>query len=48
MREKIIEKIRDNIKLSREENSWLNRMVTSPKVLGHIMKDILKIKLEYF
>ena len=46
MREKIIRKVRDKRKLSREENDWLNKMLTSPKVLCRIFLDVFGMKEE--
>lgn len=46
MRNLIIRKIRDKRKLSKEENDWLNKMLTCPKVLRRILRDVLGIKDE--
>lgn len=46
VRKRIIEKVRDGIKLSHEENTWLNRMLSSPKVLCGMLIDALGLKRE--
>ncbi len=46
MRNLILRKIREKRKLSKEENDWLNKMITGPKVLRRILRDALGIKNE--
>lgn len=41
MRNRIIKKVRDKRKLSKEENNWLNKMLTAPQVLRRILQDVL-------
>lgn len=46
MRNRIIRKVRDKRNLSKDENNWLNKMLTGPKVLRRILRDVLGIKEE--
>lgn len=46
MREKIIRKVREKRNLSKEENQYLNKILTSPNVFCRILLDVFGVKEE--